>query len=108
MIDLLENGVEVNANHVFEFVLEDPRSMGLIQFVFQDRLGICQELAIQVIRYDVGQVLHILDGEGSTRGSDPTDAWVEDVDGYSLTECQLVVQNWDLAVLTSALDPAYR
>jgi hypothetical protein len=80
MVDLLENGVEVDANHVFELVFEDPRSMGFIQVIFQDRLGRCQELAIQVIRYDIGQVLHILDGEGSARGSDPTDAWVEDVD----------------------------
>jgi hypothetical protein len=108
MVHLLEDSIEVNANHVFEFVFEDPRSMGFIQFIFQDRLGICQELVIQVIRDDIGQVLHILDGEGSARGSDPTDAWVEDVDGDSLTECQLVVQNWDLVVLTIALDPAYK
>jgi len=93
MIDLLENSIEVDANHVFEIVLEDPRSVRFFQFTFQDQLGICQELAIQVIRYDIGQILHILDGEGSARGGDPTHAWVEDIDGDSLTECQLVVQN---------------
>jgi hypothetical protein len=108
MIDLLENGIEVNADHVFEFVLEDPRSVGFFQFIFQDRLGICQELVIQVIRYDAGQVVHILDGEGGARGSDTAAAWVEDVDGYPLTDCQLVVQNWDLVVLTIALNPAYK
>jgi len=93
MVHLLENSIEVNTNRVFELVLEDPRSLGFIQFTFQDRLGICQELAIQVTRYDIGQILHVLDGEGSARGGDPTHAWIEDIDGDSLTGCQLVVQD---------------
>jgi hypothetical protein len=93
MVYLLENGVEINVNHVFEFILEDPRSMGFIQFIFQDRLGICQELAIQIIRDDIGQVLHILYGEVSAGGGDATDTWVEDIDGYPLTDCQPFTPN---------------
>jgi len=54
MVDLLENGIEVDADHEFELVFEDPRSVRFIHFTFQDRLGICQELTIQVIRDDAG------------------------------------------------------
>jgi hypothetical protein len=90
MVHLLENGVEVNADHAFEFIFEDPRSVGFIQFTFQERLGICQELAIQVIPNDTGQVLQVLNGEGSAWCGDSAYARVQDVDRDPLAERQLV------------------
>lgn len=104
-MNLLENGIEVNTNHVFEFVFEDSGFMDFIQFTYQDRLGVCQELSVQIVCYDIGQVLDNLDREGSARGGDSTHAWVKDVDGDPLTDCQPVYKTRNVVALTIALNP---